>query len=182
MVFNPIPFQSSYWVVPRKFLAGCYPGSLDKEEAYGKLKGLLDHGIRSIINLMEPDEVNWDGRSFVPYEEYIGTIARSMGETVVCTRMAVRDGWVPPRIGMVDILDTVDQRIEEGKPVFVHCLGGRGRTGTVVGCYLVRHGLAQGLNALDRILELRKYTVDHDEPSPESGRQMDMVLSWVRGE
>lgn len=29
-----------------------------------------------------------------------------------------------------------------GQTVYVHCYGGIGRTGTVVGCWLVRHGLS----------------------------------------
>lgn len=60
---------------------------------------------------------------------------------------------------------------------------GIGRTGTVVGCYLVRHGLCQAHEAVDRIRALRKckYTEDHNEPSPESRRQFEMVLSWGFG-
>jgi hypothetical protein len=34
----------------------------------------------------------------------------------------------------------------------------------------------------NKIQKLRKYTEDHDEPSPESRRQYEMVLSWVEGE
>ncbi len=29
-----VPFNRSYWVVPGKFLAGCYPGSVNKDKAY----------------------------------------------------------------------------------------------------------------------------------------------------
>ena len=46
------------------------------------------------------------------------------------------------------ILDEIDGAILNGKTVYVHCLGGIGRTGTVVGCYLVRHGIAAGGKAL----------------------------------
>lgn len=55
-----VPFGRSYWVVPGKLLAGFYPRSLDPKEAHMKLKSLLDHGIRHVINLMEPNEFNWD--------------------------------------------------------------------------------------------------------------------------
>lgn len=36
------------------------------------------------------------------------------------------------------ILDAIDRAA--GSIVYVHCWGGHGRTGTVAGCYLVRHG------------------------------------------
>jgi hypothetical protein len=51
-----LPFARSYWVQSDKILAGCYAGSADYEEAAKKLSGLLDCGIRHIINLMEEEE------------------------------------------------------------------------------------------------------------------------------
>ena len=46
----------------------------------------------------------------------------------------------------------VDDALGEGRTVYVHCWGGIGRTGTVVGCWLVRHGLT-GRGALDQIAD-----------------------------
>ena len=176
------PFTRAYWAVPGKFLAGCYPGSEDKEEAYQKLKDLLEHGIRQVISLMEPDEMNWSGKPFESYEEQIKSIAASMGGEVNVERLPIKDTWVPTRVEMCGIPDRIDQSIQDNKPVYVHCWGGRGRTGTVAGCYLARHGLASDRNVLEMIQELRKNTEDHDRPSPETSQQMNMVLSWVEGE
>ena len=85
-----VPFPRSYWVVPRKFLAGCYPGSENKVESDQKLKRLLDHGIRHVINLMEPDDLNWDRKPFVPYESQMKSIAESMGLNVTFERIPIR--------------------------------------------------------------------------------------------
>ena len=52
-----LPFNQAYWVEPGRLMAGCYPGSEKPDETDVKLKGLLDHGIRHIINLMEPGEI-----------------------------------------------------------------------------------------------------------------------------
>lgn len=179
---SSVPFNRSYWVVPGRFLAGAYPGSEAKELAYQKLKGLLDCGIRRIINLMEADEKNWGGKPFVSYEDQITSIAASTGETVDFERMPIKDTSIPSRIAMTQILDCIDQSNEEAKPVYVHCWGGRGRTGTVVGCYLARHGFGSDSDILKVIRELRKGTEDDDEPSPETSQQTDMVLSWCKGE
>ena len=177
-----VPFNRSNWVVPGKFLAGCYPGSEDQQQALQKLTGLIDSGIRTVINLMEENEFNWAGRAFEGYEKQMESIAASMGHSVSFIRTPIRDTWVPSRTEMIEILDRIDVSIEEGKPVYAHCLGGRGRTGTVVGCYLARHGLASGRNILKMIQELRKNTEDHQMPSPETSQQVDMVLSWVEAE
>jgi hypothetical protein len=33
MTTPPVPFPRSYWVIPGKLLAGCYPGAKDPKEA-----------------------------------------------------------------------------------------------------------------------------------------------------
>jgi len=57
---------------------------------------------------------------------------------------------------MIRILDQIDRGMEQNPAVYLHCWGGRGRTGTVVGCYLARHGMAVGEAALDLLGELRQ--------------------------
>ena len=52
------------------------------------------------------------------------------------------------------------------------------RTGTVVGCYLARHGIAAGNDVIKKIKELRKDTEDFSDPSPETREQIKMVNNW----
>jgi hypothetical protein len=42
---SKVPFNRSYWVVPGKLLAGCYPGSEDSIEEERKFKGLMGNHI-----------------------------------------------------------------------------------------------------------------------------------------
>jgi len=116
-----VPFSRAYWVVQGKFMAGCYPGSEDPNEAERKLRGLLDYGIRHVINLMEINEFNREMKPFIPYEASIKSIANSMGLEVTFERTPVRDGWVPSHADMVAILDSIDIQVEKGKAVYVHC-------------------------------------------------------------
>ena len=45
---------------------------------------------------------------------------------------------------LIRILDDIDDARASGGTAYVHCWGGVGRTGTVIGCWLVRHGLDRG--------------------------------------
>ena len=82
---------------------------------------------------------------------------------------------------MQRILDTIDDALQRGHTVYVHCWGGIGRTGTVVGCYFVRQGLS-GDASLKRIQELLQNTPKRGRTSPETPEQRRMILDWDREE
>jgi len=173
---NPTaPFERSYWVIPGKFLAGFYPGDRQKDLMMMKLHGLLDCGIYCVINLMEPDERDHDGKPFIDYAHELKKMADG-NNSIDFYRMPVRDLHVPTERFMIQILDTIDASLNEDRPVYVHCWGGRGRTGTVVGCWLARHGLAEGEGVLHKIQELRCTDAKADWPSPKMPDQVRIIL------
>jgi protein-tyrosine phosphatase len=174
----PTPFPRSYWVIPGKLLAGAYPGDRDRITAEAKMKQLFDAGIRSTVNLMESDEVNSDGAPFVDYALTFREIVERHGEVASCLRFPIRDLGIPGTDTMQRILDALDQSIEADQPVYVHCWGGIGRTGTVVGCFLIRRGLAENDNVLEKIRELRFHDEAGHRPSPETTEQCRYVQRW----
>lgn len=176
-----VPFTPSYWVIPGRFLAGRYPGSEDPATAEKQLKALLDLGLRTFVDLMESCEVNWSGKPFVPYTPQLRSAADAMGIDAVHYRFAIRDLDVPSRSLMVRILDCIDRSIAEDRPVYLHCRGGIGRTGTVVGCYLARHGHGSGQEALAMIEDLSGLSQNGYGSSPETFEQREWVRTWRRG-
>ena len=176
-----VPFPRSYWVVPGKFLAGYYPGSRDPSTAQRKLEGLLEHGVRHVINLMEEGERNFSGETFVPYEQQLENIAARVDIAIKLIHLPIRDTDVPTVEEMIAILDEIDGAIQQNSCVYLHCWGGRGRTGTAVGCYLARHGVAVGEPALDLLSTLRQNDPISHLASPETEIQAQFVRSWVKG-
>lgn len=156
------PVSGSYWVRPGRLLAGPYPGAWDEETTRDRLKRLLDARVALFVDLTQPGELT-------PYALYLPP-------QVQYRRLSITDMEIPDDERMVDILDTIDAALADNQPVYVHCWGGIGRTGTVVGCWLVRHGMA-GAAALDEIIRLRGGLLD----SPQTDEQARMVRRWREG-
>ncbi|MBC8145710.1 MAG: dual specificity protein phosphatase family protein [bacterium] len=165
-----VPFAGSYWVVPGLLLAGVYPGHHDRDTMIERCRALVASGVRHIVNLMEGSD------HFKRSSDYAETITAS-GD-VLCTREAITDMGVPDHPTMTRVLDVIDRSMEDSMPVYIHCFGGRGRTGTVVGCWLMRRGLADRTTVLELMQKLRSDLPDSYMPSPETDEQRRFVLDF----
>ena len=168
------PIPNSYRLHDGRLIAGEYPGDRDEKVACAKLGALLDAGVTAFIDLTEQREMS-------PYNGLVAEMAKARGGSVTYVRVPIRDLSVPssPRV-MREILDTIDSALERGGTVYVHCWGGVGRTGTVVGCHLVRRGMT-GDEALRRVVELfmnmEKYS--RGRRSPDTDEQDAYVRGWA---
>lgn len=177
-----LPFPRSYWVDPGRLLAGFYPGSQNPDTMRANLDALLDCGIRCFINLMEPDETNHVGEPFVAYEPVVKELAAERALEVSCLNFPIRDQSVTTFEHMREIVSTLQHALDvQQTPVFVHCWGGKGRTGTVVGCWLASQGIVQGEAIFERIQELRQNDPQAHNSSPETSEQFDFVRQWSAG-
>ena len=147
----------------------------------GILKALIQSGIRHVLSLLEPENYDLPDDPFAPYVDHMETIAENMKISVTFDQISIKDFSVPTERQMVRILNQIDWCIKYNKPVYVHCWGGIGRTGTVVGCYLARHEFAAGNDVIEKIKELRKDTEDCSDRSPETRNQINMVINWGKG-
>ena len=175
-----LPFPRTYWVETRRMLAGCYPGDKDQHVADDKLTGLINAGITCVINLMETDEVSHGGQTFAAYEPRLYEVAQQLGRDVDCRRFAIADLSVPSVSRMVEILDFMDERLASGETVYVHCWGGRGRTGTVVACHLRRTRGLSAAASLSLLGDLSAHNPDFGQ-TPEMHCQREFVSGWKEG-
>lgn len=171
----PTPTPASYWVVPGRLCAGEYPGAAETTEARAKLRRFLDASFTFYLDLTEADE------RLEPYAALLQAEAAARGLVVEHRRLPIVDLGTPTPAETRQILDTLDAAIVAGHRVYVHCYGGIGRTGTIVGCYLVRHGLS-GRQALAELERLRRGSAKAERASPEMSGQWRRVRYWKVGE
>ena len=161
----------AWWVEPGRLLAGEYPGHTDAIRAREKVDLLVDSGVRTFVDLTTPDD------HLDPYRTVVGDVAAAR-------RLDVRHVSFPiPDLGVVDdpLYDEVTRVIEAGLrrgAVYVHCWGGIGRTGTVIGCVLADEGLTYE-EIVDRLAVLRHGTRKAHRPAPEMAVQHDLIRRRV---
>lgn len=160
------PIEHCYWVIPGQFLAGEYPRNLDEASPPEKSNALLKAGITTFIDLTGENE------GLLPYVHLLKRASHQ--------RFWIPDFSVPTSpVDMVMILDAIDAGIERRDKVYLHCWGGVGRTGTVVGCWLARHGY-QGAAALTQLRELwQQNPKSACRNSPETKEQEQYIVHWT---
>ena len=167
----PKPIAESYWVVPGRILAGEYPGSVTARRGLEKLQRFLDARVTCFVDLTHPHD---------PLDPYEPLLERLGANGVKRIWLPIVDMDVPHSSAhTADILDTIDRESANGGTVYVHCWGGIGRTGTIVGCWLVRHGLS-GDEALARLAEMWATNPKsaYWPTSPQTEEQFRYVREW----
>lgn len=165
-----VPLPNSYWVRPGQLLAGEYPGSMSRADATERVRKLLHAGVNSFVDLTEEGEMP-------AYEPLLAELSE---QQIRYRRVAVLDHGLPDSPAhMVRILDLIDGELEAGRCVYVHCRAGIGRTGTTIGCHLIRSGLAND-DALDRLQALwQQCGRSRRWPTiPETDEQVEFVRLW----
>jgi len=164
------PIPNSYWVQPGRLLAGEYPGSMSRADAMERVQRLLAAGVTSFIDLTEEGEL----------PDYDTLLPELTERRIRYKRMPVFDHSIPDSPAhMARILDLIDNELNAGQCVYLHCRAGIGRTGTAVGCHLIRAGMPNE-EAYDHLQVLWKQCARSRRwPSiPETSEQVDFVLRW----
>jgi atypical dual specificity phosphatase len=119
------------WVEKGRLAGSGYPASR------AQVEWLFRAGIRSILTLTENP---------LPSEF-------SSGVGVTAGHVAMEDHQAPSAEAMAMAVDFIEEQLEGGRPVLVHCLAGEGRTGCVLAAYLIE---SKKIGANQALAELRK--------------------------
>jgi protein-tyrosine phosphatase len=177
-MFRPRPIPNSYWATP--LLLACeYPGDRTDAAATRKIDALLAAGIRDFYDLTEAKELR-------PYEALLHQRSAHFGlepGAVRYRRFSLRDMDVPTPEQLSEVLAALADSATAGRLAAVHCWGGIGRTGTVVGCHLQQAQGMSGEEALAHIAhEWQTVAKVHREPtSPQTPAQFAFVRQYRAG-
>jgi len=185
--YRPRPIPNSYWAT--RYLLACeFPycplssSQIARKHTKQKLDALLQAGVRTFIDLTEPHEL-------FPYYPHLSARCSLVGidvREVEYHNFPIRDRSLPESVDFVrDILDVLRDNQERGRITAVHCRGGIGRTGLIVGCWLVESGVAvDGDDALKIIAEEWKLVekCKRFPCSPETGPQFEFVKDFTRAQ
>jgi len=167
----PRPLPATYWVVPGRFLVGEYPGSPSRAEAMDRLRRFLAAGVTCFIDLTEPDEL--------PSYEPLLPFAAPDGRRIEYFREPIRDHGVPDGPETVlRAIDLIDEALDSGRLVYLHCRAGIGRSAMVAGCWIASRGAVD--DALGRLQEhWRQSERSRRWPAvPETDEQAEFVREW----
>ncbi|KAG5635528.1 hypothetical protein H0H81_010951 [Sphagnurus paluster] len=170
------PIPNSYWATP--LLLACeYPWT-PKNPHKPKLDALLRAGVRTFIDLTEAGEL-------MAYAGVLCARAALLGidtAEIEYHRFPIRDRSLPESLEhMYGVLDVLRDNEARGRVSAVHCRGGIGRTGMVIGCWLVDSGHAKDGEEALGIIAREWQTVEkctRYPHSPETGSQFEYVLNF----
>lgn len=168
----------NYPVIPNHLYAGEIPSSINDHEFQLKIQYLKELGITHIINLTEINEQNFKGIPLRKYMDYAEMQFSMSGMELNCFRFPIKDLDIPTITHMRTVINAINEAIHEGGKVYVHCWGGIGRTGTVIGCYLIEHGILLNHTAVPFIEFLKRNTSIKNRQSPETPDQVNYILRW----
>jgi len=160
-------FVHAWWVQRGRLLAGEYPGHPDPVRARQKVDLLVDAGVRTFVDLTTPAD------RLAPYQSHLDEVGKARQLDVRREEFPIPDFDVVEDHRYDDVLATIEQSTTRGA-VYVHCWGGIGRTGTVIGCLLAEEGLDYP-QVVERLSSLRAKTRKAHRPAPEMPAQHDLL-------
>lgn len=180
-IFSHKPVGYSYCVVPGKacgavpgrsggIYAGEYPvWEWEQATRMRQLKLYLDFGINFFLDLTEDGEMP-------PYGQFLPRNVRRHS-------FPIPNGGTPKDVAGVAELFRWIRQYSDSNPdmvMYIHCVGGVGRTGMIVACYLIYF---QGMGYEDAVSEMRRRFAYHGRSAwmsaPETQPQADFIKDFA---
>ena len=165
-----------YPIEEGKLYGGEYPGHRDPDVAKVRLRYLITIGISTFVDLTAPAD------RMTPYEKLLEELAEEAGASLRRISLPITDMGVPESgETMRAILESIRESTRCAPAVYVHCWGGIGRTGTVVGCWLREcgHDAESALAHVQHLYASHMPKVRIHPESPQTPAQKNYIRNWM---
>ena len=164
-----------YPIEKGQLYAGEYPGAREPAGARARLLRLVEIGIRTFVDLTGPADY------MASYEGLLAELEEEAGEPLRRISMPIADMGIPEASEtMQAILRAIRESSSQAPAVYVHCWGGIGRTGIVVGCWLrdSGHDPQSALAQVQHLYSSHMPKVRIYPESPQTLAQKDYIRHW----
>eukprot|EP01121_Diplochlamys_sp_Union-15-3_P011272 TRINITY_DN3248_c0_g1_i1.p2 TRINITY_DN3248_c0_g1~~TRINITY_DN3248_c0_g1_i1.p2 ORF type:complete len:198 (-),score=25.96 TRINITY_DN3248_c0_g1_i1:655-1248(-) len=164
------PTTTSNWVIIGRVLAGSFPGSQQS------LKAIIDAGVTTFVCLV-PDNVLKSLGSYLNFLEDYNN--QNPEKKIKFLPFEIEDFQIAEEASVLVFIEKLTDLLRDGENLYIHCQGGHGRTGTIVGCLIGRLYNISPQMALKLTAEYHDQRVIGKCDSPETKEQINQVMSIV---
>ena len=126
------------WLIEEKLAGSGMPTSFDE------FHWIVNQGVKSIVTMTEnslPDE-------WVQSIDYL--------------HVPTPDLTAPDMDRIESTVDFINEQINKGQPVMVHCAAGMGRAGTILACYFIKYKKLTAEKAIEKIRNERPGSIQSE--------------------
>ena len=148
--------RSNYLTEDKRIVVGAYPHQTNIKKIFNSFD--------VIVNLVPGD---------IFYE-------KDVPENVLLIKFPIKEGGVESYQNCVRLVDKLLDHYHDGKKIYIHCVGGHGRAGTIASIVLGRLENLDAKEAIDKTYKLRNTRKDPSKnfvPVPETNTQVKRVIS-----
>lgn len=141
------------WVINNELAGSGLPLS------FVQFKWLVDHGIGTVVTVREvPLPANW----FTLEDKKNSNADSKNPKRINYLHLRVEDYHSPTVQEINSTVKFIENEIKANRPVLVHCAAGKGRTGNILGAYLLRNKNIGARDAITRIRNIRPGSIQTD--------------------
>lgn len=148
--------RSNYLTEDKKIVIGAYPHETNIKKIF--------HSFDIIVNLVPGD---------IFYE-------KDVPENVQLIKFPIQPGGYAERKKCIRLVDELIQSYQNGKKIYIHCVGGHGRAGTIASLIIGKLENLDAKEAIEKTYALRNTRKDKSKnfiPVPETQRQVNFIVS-----
>lgn len=173
---NKPPTPNCNYIISEQIMFGWYPSPPDTSGIYSNnIDALISTERNVFVNLTTLDETS----SLYDYKPYT---KHHLPETLFLSYPIPDCGIPTDNDSFCKLIVKLYELIQKGMKLYIHCRGGHGRSGIVVGCLLINMGynVEEVLKLLTMAHKTREYIPDY--PCPQTQEQIQYIRDYKKSD